>query len=114
MTEKNIKGGFRGAGLVPFDPENVLSRLDVRSRTPSPVEGGVELPNIWVPKTPNNPTEATCQIGYIKRRIIRHQGSSPTSILMAMDQFAKGARGIMHRMALLKAENEQLERQMQH
>lgn len=108
MTDKNIQGGFRGAGLVPLNPENVLSRLNVKLRTPSPVEERIELPNIWVPKTPNNPTEATSQTDYIKRRISRHQGSSPTSILVAMDQFAKGARGIMHRMALLRAENEQL------
>ncbi|KID98255.1 transposase, partial [Metarhizium majus ARSEF 297] len=108
ITENNIKGGFRGAGLIPLGPENVLSRLDVKLRTPSPLEGVVELPHVWVPKTPNNPTEATSQTNYIKKRISRHQGSSPTSILTAMDQFAKGARGIMHRMALLEAENEQL------
>jgi hypothetical protein len=108
MTEQNIQGAFRGAGLIPFDPKSVLSRLDVRLRTPSPVQEAIELPQPWVPKTPNNPTEATSQTNYIKRRISRHQGSSPTSILMAMDQFAKGARGIMHRIALLKAENEQL------
>ncbi|KID81934.1 transposase [Metarhizium guizhouense ARSEF 977] len=108
MTEQNIKGAFRGAGLVPFDPENVLSRLDVKLRTPSPVEGAIELPNLWVPKTPNNPIEATSQTDYIKRRISRHQGSSPTSILAAIDQVAKGACGIMHRMALLQAEIGQL------
>jgi hypothetical protein len=33
MTEKNIQGGFMGAGLVPHDPERVLSKLDVRIRT---------------------------------------------------------------------------------
>ncbi len=108
MTENNIKGAFRGAGLVPFDPDSVLSRLDVKLRTPSPVEGAIELPNLWVPKTPNNPTEATSQTDYIKRRISRHQGSSPSSILAAIDQFAKGARGIMHKMALFKAEVESL------
>jgi hypothetical protein len=108
MTEKNIQGGFRGAGLVPFNPESVLSRLNVKLRTPSPVEGVIELPNLWVPKTPNNPTEATSQTDYIKRRINCHQGSSPTSIFGAIDQVAKGACGIMHKMALLKAENELL------
>jgi hypothetical protein len=30
ITESNIKGGFRGAGLAPFDPENVISKLDVQ------------------------------------------------------------------------------------
>ena len=109
ITEKTIRGGFRGTGLVPFDPESVLSRLDVRLRTPSPAKGHLELPDVWVPKTPNNPIEATSQTDFIKRRISCHQGSSPTSILDAMDQFAKGARGIMHKMALLKAENKTLQ-----
>ncbi len=109
ITEKTIKGGFRGTGLIPFDPESVLSRLDVRLRTPSPANGHLELPDLWVPKTPNNPIEATSQTDFIKRRIRRHQGSSPTSILAAMDQFAKGARGIMHKMALLRAENKTLQ-----
>ena len=36
ITESNILGGFRGAGLVPLDPETVISKLDVKLRTPSP------------------------------------------------------------------------------
>lgn len=108
MTQKNIQGAFRGAGLISFNPKSVLSRLDVRQRTPSPIEAALELPNPWVPKTPNNPIEATSQTDYIKRRISRHQGSSPTSILTAVDQITKGTCGIMHKMALLKAEVEQL------
>ena len=104
MTESNIKGAFRGAGLIPLDPGSVLSPLGIRLRTPSPTNMPSEPPSPWVPKTPINPTEATSQTDYIKRRISRHQGSSPTSILTTMDQFAKGARGIMHKMALLRAE----------
>ena len=34
ITESNIQGGFRGAGLVPFNPEAVISKLEVRLRTP--------------------------------------------------------------------------------
>jgi hypothetical protein len=36
ITKDNILGGFRGAGLVPHDPEVVISKLDVKLRTPSP------------------------------------------------------------------------------
>ncbi|KAL2015161.1 hypothetical protein VTK56DRAFT_6180 [Thermocarpiscus australiensis] len=32
LTEKNIRGGFAGAGLVPYDPERVLSKLDIKLR----------------------------------------------------------------------------------
>ena len=36
MTEENILGGFRGAGLKPLDPERVLQQLDVKLQTPTP------------------------------------------------------------------------------
>jgi hypothetical protein len=29
FTEQNVKGGFRGSGLVPWDPEAVVLKLDV-------------------------------------------------------------------------------------
>jgi hypothetical protein len=34
ITESNIQGGFRGAGIVPFSPEAVISKLEVRLCTP--------------------------------------------------------------------------------
>ena len=108
ITKENIQGAFRGAGLIPFDQNSVLSRLDVRLRTLTPVKAAIELLNPWVLKTLNNLTEATSQTNYIKRRISRYQGSSLTSILDAIDQFAKGTCGIMHKMALLMAELNQL------
>jgi hypothetical protein len=34
FSKSNIQAGFRGAGLVPHDPEAVLSKLDVVVQTP--------------------------------------------------------------------------------
>jgi hypothetical protein len=84
----------------------VISRLDVKLRTPTPAGGVDELPAPWVSRTPHNPLEASSQSIFIKNRIFRHQGSSPTSILYAVDQFAKGTQGIMHQIALLRSENQ--------
>lgn len=36
FTPENIKGAFRGAGLILYDPETVILKLDIRLRTPSP------------------------------------------------------------------------------
>jgi hypothetical protein len=36
ITEANIQASFRGAGIVPYNPEAVLSRLDINLRTPTP------------------------------------------------------------------------------
>jgi len=33
IIEKNIQGGFTGAGLIPYDLEGVISKLDMRIRT---------------------------------------------------------------------------------
>ncbi|ERF70741.1 hypothetical protein EPUS_05093 [Endocarpon pusillum Z07020] len=33
---ENIKAGFQGTGLVPYDPQAVLSKLDIKLRTPTP------------------------------------------------------------------------------
>ena len=108
MTEKNIQGGFAGAGLVPYDPQRVLSKLDVRMRTPTPPATLPEIQQPWVSKTRQNAYEATSQSEHIKNRISAHQNSSPTSTLAALDQFAKGATAIMHRVALLQAETSAL------
>ena len=37
MIERNIQGGFIGSGLVPYDLERVLSKLDIKLRTPTPL-----------------------------------------------------------------------------
>lgn len=106
MTAKNIQGGFRGAGLIPHNPEAVLSRLDVKLKTPTPPGTPCGEPEPWTSKTPTNPVEASSQTDFIKGRVSRHQGSSPTPILEAIDQFAKGTWGVMHQIALLKSENQ--------
>ena len=37
ITENNIRGGFTGAGLVPYDLERVISKLDISIRTLTPL-----------------------------------------------------------------------------
>src|SRR2546423_14231217 len=87
FTKENIAGGFRGAGLVPHNPDTVISRLDVRLQTPppSPVEAAT-----WSSKTPHNAAEFTYQTVFIRDRIAMHQDSSPTSINDAFDRLQKG------------------------
>jgi hypothetical protein len=104
MTEKNIKAAFRGAGLVPLDPESVISKLDVQLRTPTPVEEEVGPSTPWVSKTPKTVLEAESQSEYLDRRIRRHQSSSPESILEALKCLSKGTKAIMHENALLRAQ----------
>jgi hypothetical protein len=118
ITPSNIQGGFRGAGLVPFDPERVISALDVQLRTLSPL-----LPNDepWQSQTPHNTLELGSQSTLVKARIQRHAGSSPTSLVEHFEHLAKGAAVIAHKLVLaqkeiaeLRAANEAATRRKSH
>jgi hypothetical protein len=36
MTKKNVAGSFQGAGLILFNPQIIISKLNVKLRTPTP------------------------------------------------------------------------------
>jgi hypothetical protein len=46
ITKRNIQGGFAGSGLMPHDLKRVLSKLDVKLRTPIPLRATTLQP--WV------------------------------------------------------------------
>ena len=99
ITRSNIQGGFRGAGLVPFDPEAVISKLAVRLCTPP-------LPTVdestWHSQTPRNTLEFGSQSKLIQERIQRHGNSSPTSMVDALNQLTKGAEMMAHSLVLVR------------
>ncbi len=105
ITTQNAQARFRGAGLVPFDPQAVISKLDVKLRTPTPP---LADPDLWVSQTPRNPTNALSQTTLVKNRIARHQGSSPTPIFETVTALAKGTEILAHEVTLLTAENRTL------
>lgn len=108
MTPANVQAGFRAAGLVPLDGQSVISALDIShiARTPSPRP---QLPTTtWVIKTPTTITEATSQSVYIENRISNHQKSSSASVLEACTQLSKATYKLLHKVALLEDENDQL------
>lgn len=62
LTASNIRSGFAGTGLVPFDPERVLSKLQIQLRTPSP--SAVQARQ--TPKTPHTIAQLDHQYTVIK------------------------------------------------
>jgi hypothetical protein len=106
ITTSNIHAGFRATGLVPFDPDTVLSQLDVKLRTPTP-----EAPTttIWTSKTPSNSYEFDAQKQLLCTRIQTHQNSSPSAILEMVEQFNKGHTKMAHLNAIQLARTAALE-----
>ncbi len=54
---------------MPFDPETVLLKLDIRLRTPSPPPIHT---SVWESRTPSNAAEFGLQTELIRSRIERH------------------------------------------
>ncbi|KAM4064167.1 DDE superfamily endonuclease [Hirsutella rhossiliensis] len=95
FTEKTIKNAFEAVGIVPYNPQKVLSRLNVR--TPSPllqpttldpvtrlkclttVDGWLIPTTGWssgsqrLAKTPHNITELEAQAKALQKQVVRGQ-----------------------------------------
>ncbi|KAG6978255.1 Pogo transposable element with ZNF domain [Fusarium oxysporum f. sp. conglutinans] len=108
IIRRNIKGGFRGAGLAPFNPEHVISKLDVQLRTPTPPREVTEPSTPWASRTPKTILETQSHSKYLQGRIRNHKSSSPESIIQAVKYFEKGQSILLHKLALQEAEIREL------
>jgi hypothetical protein len=107
FTSANICSAFQGAGLVPLQPDAVLSKLDVQLRTSTPAT----LPEApWEAHTPSNVRELEAQSTLIRNRVRQHKSSSPASIIEAIDQLKKGAEVMMLSAELMRDRIASLER----
>jgi hypothetical protein len=106
FTATNICSAFRGAGLVPLQPEAVLSKLEKQLCTPIPA-----VPEaIWEAHTPSNIHELEAQSTFIRDCVRRHKSSSPASIIEAINQLKKGAEVMMLSAELMRNQITSLER----
>lgn len=104
ITVQNGQAGFQGAGLVPYDPKAVISKLDINLQAVTSPWRLLVDEDPWVSQTPHNPTEALSQTTLVKNRIARYQGSSPTPIFETVASLAKGTELLAHEVTLLSAE----------
>jgi hypothetical protein len=106
FTPVNICSAFSGAGLIPHQPDAVLSKLDVQLRTPTPPS----VDALWEARTPSNVRELEAQSTLIRERVRKHKSSSPASIIEAIDQLKKGAEVMMLSAELMRDRIASLER----
>jgi hypothetical protein len=101
ITKENIQAGFRGAGLVPHNPQAVLSKLDVVVQTPYQSPRRVAA---WEAQTPRTAREVEAQIGLIQQSVRKRRGSSANSLTEQIAQLSKGAQQMAHKMTLMMEE----------
>ena len=109
-----IQNSFSAAGLLPYNPDRVISKLDVHLRTPTPQGSRPgSQSSAWSPKTPANLKQLNRQASSIKALLKQRSQSPPTPTNMAIDQLLKGYQLSLQSNAILlkeirdlRAENE--------
>lgn len=111
-NELTILSGFRATGLVPFNPDRVLSTITI-TKTPSPPTtsyGPTSSP--WQSETPRNTSQVGKQMHLVQEAIER-LSQSPTGPLSKVAKAASTAFSLValqaQRIAELEAANEYLQ-----
>jgi DDE superfamily endonuclease/Tc5 transposase DNA-binding domain/helix-turn-helix, Psq domain len=106
MTLANVQSSFAATGLVPHNPERVLSKLHTQLKTPTPPSTShTNAPantQAWAFETPHDTAQLVLQANAMKRTAL------PTPTNRALDQLVKGCQMAMNSAVLLAEENRQL------
>ncbi|KAI7975058.1 hypothetical protein EIK77_001918 [Talaromyces pinophilus] len=109
-TTQNIKGGFSHSGIVLYNPQKVLSQLQIVIREPTPAQSRPSTSSSanWSPKTLYNSRTLERQAKSVKNLLNWTNLGEDTPSSQAFDQLIKGSLVQMHNAALLARENDQL------
>jgi len=96
---ETIKNSFTAAGLVQYDPDRVISKLDIRLRTPTPTGS---RGSDWEPKTPSNYMQLQKEASSIKALLKQRSKSPPSPLNSAINQVLKSCQVKMQSAAFLE------------
>jgi len=107
FTPTNIRSAFATAGIVPYDPQRVVCKLQVEIRpvTPSRLD---QLQIEWTSATPRTIVQLQSQIKLVDTLVQSHTNGPASPTVQAWKQLAKGAELAMNSVVLLTAENSTL------
>ena len=90
FTLEKICNGFKGAGLKPFNPEYILSKLTFRLRTPTPAPTLVEGSISSAFQTPQNTRQLDQKVQSLQNSLNRKQqlSSSPIAHIQHLEKVA--------------------------
>ena len=106
LHRNNIQAGFAATGLVPYDPDRVLSLLHTEYQTP-PLQRRPSNAS-WAAETPHNITGLQQQTALIRRYLKRRIYSPPSPTEQALSQLIKGCEMAISSAMLLTSENKKL------
>ena len=103
-----IRNSFRAAGLVPLNPEPVLSKLSIQARTPTPPGSRGSQASTFCPHIPANVDELLKQASLLRDFLKQRSKSPPSPSHNALNQLIKGCQIAMQKGILLEQENRAL------
>lgn len=108
---QTIQTSFAATGITPFEPERVLSKLNISLYTPTPPGSRPSSRSSqFTPKTPKTVIQLQKQAKLLKD-LLKQRSNSPLSpSKTAVDRIIKGAYLSMHNAAILAQENADLRR----
>jgi hypothetical protein len=91
FTIQNIQSGFRAAGILPFDPEEVLKELNIQITTPTPPQsrGGTSTSSSMI-NTPHTVRNLHKKVSSVKRLLIQGNQTPGTPSKRVLDELIKG------------------------
>lgn len=107
LHEKNVQSGFAAIGLVPYEPDRVISLLHTQFHTPPP-QLRLQTQTAWTAETSHDITELQYQTKLIKQYLKRRTQSPPSPTEQALNQLVKGCEIAMHSAVLLASQNKKL------
>ena len=103
-----ICSGFAATGLVPYNPDRVLAKLNTQLRTPTPPLIPPCEQGHWSPETPYNVAQLELQAKAIKEHLSHRIDSPPSPTNQILNQLVKGCQLAMNNAILLTEVNKQL------
>ncbi|RFU36216.1 hypothetical protein B7463_g148, partial [Scytalidium lignicola] len=106
----NIQSGFSATGLIPYEPEHVLSKLHVQVDKTLTPPGSTHSSNSrtrWIPETPHNSVQLRLQSETIQR-LLKERNSPSTPAKTTFNQLVKGFELAIHDGVILTQEIEEL------
>ena len=86
FKSETIKNSFAAAGLIPYDPDRVISKLNIYLRTPTPPPSrGSESSRNFTPKTPFTEKQLRRQASSIKALLRTGSRSLPSPLDRALN-----------------------------
>ena len=94
---------------MPYDPDCVISKLDIRLCTPTPpVSQGSNSSHNFTPKTPSTEKQLLQQATSVKALYHTRSQSPPSPPDRALNQLVKGFQIALHKIIFSEKDNKEL------